>query len=149
MTRLALVLVPITLFLVACGGDDPFANADPRCAATCAIIAPDVDGAFDICDRDSAGACVDQCQARIAGVETVCASCLLEDAYFGTGGDDGFVDCDINGNCTIEGRTGTCTYQQGNTASWEQCMRQVYPRREVACQVSFDPVTACATVCAP
>src|SRR5688572_9341943 len=119
-------------FVAACGGsDDPFADADPRCAAICMIDEPSVSGAGDVCNLDSAALCVDTCQVRITGVDTLCASCLLEGAYFGT--DDvvlGSDYCDLQ-TCTMTGRAGTCTYPYGNETARQACMRQVSPRREV------------------
>lgn len=151
MSSLARVLAAgIALFITGCGGDggDPYAGADPRCAATCRITEPSLAGAYDICSTASARSCVDQCEVRIAGVATVCASCLLEGSDFGTGGGVGPADDCSNGTCTVTGRAGTCTYPEGNTAARDNCIRQVYPRREVACTVDFRPVAECATACA-
>lgn len=136
------------MLVAACGGDDdPFADADPRCRALCTIETPSLDGAFDICSTASAGTCVDLCEARIAGTETLCATCLLEDADFGT--DDAVSPGDFceNGTCTVLGRTGECTYPEGDQAARENCLRQVSPRREVACETEFEPVSECASTC--
>ena len=130
------------------GGDDPLAGADPRCAAICTPEEPDVEGAFDICSTASVGSCVDQCEARIESVETVCATCLLEDASFGLD-DDVFVpdQCEPSGICTMQGREGYCTYPQGDESAREDCYREVFPRREVACDVEFRPVAECSGTC--
>lgn len=142
-------IVTCALVIVgACGGDDdPLANADPRCAAICQIEVPSLEGAYDVCSTASQASCVDQCAARIDGVSSVCASCLLEDADFGTGDDVTPGDQCESGSCTTFGRLGSCTYPEGNQAAREDCIRQVSPRREVACDVDFQPVTDCASVC--
>ena len=149
MTRTLVLSVSVVIATSACGGDsDPLAGADPRCAALCAPEEPAVDGAFDVCSADAVRSCVDQCETRIAGVESVCASCLLEDAEFGvepliTNPDE----CEPNGMCTMQGREGYCTYPQGDSGAREDCMREVWPRREVACPVEFRPVSECAATC--
>ena len=148
-TKLASTLMfSIAVTVAACGGDDdPFANADPRCAAGCAIEIPELDGAYDVCTTASARTCVELCELRIADVASLCATCLLEDIEFGTNGDDvsgGFCD---NGTCTVSGREGDCSYPANDRAARDACMRQVYPRRELACEVEFRPVSECASVC--
>ena len=148
--RHLLAPIAIVLFVAACssGGDDPFTDADPRCATTCAIHEPSVAGAGDVCSTASAELCLETCAVRIAGVDTLCASCLLENSYFDTGGGDGEGTdyCDSQ-TCTMTGRSGTCTYPYGNVTAHDACYRQVNPRREVACEADFRPVTECATVC--
>lgn len=143
-----LVLAFASMSFAACGNDDPFTDADPRCATACAIREPSIAGAGDICNVASAELCLETCAVRIAGVDTLCASCLLEDSYFGTGeGDETIYDsCDFQ-TCTMTGRTGTCTYPSGNTTARDACYRQVNPRREVACEADFRPVSECAMVC--
>lgn len=148
MTTHRLLVCAALSTLVACsGGGDPFTDADPRCAAICAIDEPAVSGAGDICSLDSAELCIDTCAVRIAGVDTLCASCLLEDAYFGT--DDVVLPGDYcdGQTCTMTGRAGTCTYPYGNETARQACMRQVSPRREVTCEADFRPVTECSSVC--
>ena len=144
------LLASLAVVAAACGSnDDPFTDADPRCAAICTIDEPAIAGAGDICSTASAELCLDTCAVRIGGVDTLCASCLLEQSYFGTGGESGDSDyCDTQ-TCTMTGRAGTCTYPYGNQQAREACMRQVDPRREVACEADFRPVTECATVCNP
>jgi hypothetical protein len=145
MKRLVLIL---GVMLAACGGDDdPFADADPRCAALCTIVEPDVEGAGDICSMASAGSCLDQCAVRIADTENLCANCLLEGASFGAEGDVQPGDDCFNGTCTTSGHAGTCSYPQGDDAARAACIRQVNPRREVACEVDFEPVSSCSDVC--
>lgn len=42
---------------------------------------------------------------------------------------------------------GACVYSKGDDAAREDCIRQVYPREDVTCEVQFAPVTACAEIC--
>ncbi|HVV82652.1 MAG TPA: hypothetical protein VHE35_06210 [Kofleriaceae bacterium] len=148
MVKLVAGLASLVLGVAACGGDDgdPFANADPRCAAICQIQEPSLDGAYDICSVASASSCIDQCETRIADVATVCASCLLEDAEFDTD-ETSTADSCMNGTCTMTGRTGDCMYPEGDQAARDNCARMVFPRREVSCDTTFRPVTECASVC--
>ncbi len=149
MRTIRSLLYSVTALVLACGcgnDDSPFANADPRCAAVCAIRTPSLEGAFDVCSMDSAAACLEQCEIRIADVATVCAGCLLERASFRTDPIDISSDCTASG-CIIYGRAGSCSYPPGNAAAEDDCLRQVYPRREVDCEVSFRPVNDCAEVC--
>lgn len=141
----ALVCAGLLAALSACGSSDP----DPRCLSVCEIREPAVEGAFDICSQSSADTCVNECTARIDGVETVCGTCLLEQAYFGTGPDDGINGMCENGSCTMYGDDPgeTCTYTEGDAAAIENCYRQLFPRREVDCSTSFRPVSECASVC--
>lgn len=99
-----------------------------------------------MCSIASASSCVDQCEVRIADVPSLCATCLLEAASFHPDGQ--YVDrwCTYD-SCTIEGPAGSCTYPATNEAAEEDCIRQVYPRREVDCEVQFRSVTECAEVC--
>jgi hypothetical protein len=111
------------------------------------VIHPaEVEGAFDVCSAESARSCVDQCEARIAGIAPVCASCLVEDAYFWPDGDGYEVLCEGT-TCSIQGPGGTCTFPEGDRAAQEDCVRVAFPRREVACEPRFRPVTECASVC--
>ena len=143
------------LFVVACligcgGGSSPIGDADPRCAAACTDDPPQIDGAGDVCNSSSQSACIDECEARIAGVSSLCASCLVEDACFNPGGCDAVVignDCNSNGQCTITGRNGSCTYPDGDETARENCERQVNPRREVACTAEFRSTSECTSEC--
>ncbi len=145
MKRVALL---VGVALAACGSDDdPYADADPRCAALCTIEEPPLEGAGDICSTASAESCLDQCAARIAGTTSVCGSCLLEDASFEDDDEVSPGDFCENGTCTMTGRAGECSYPEGDQAARDNCRRQVYPRREVACETEFEPVADCASVC--
>lgn len=146
---------PILLFLFlgisaglsGCGGD---ASSDPRCQSLCTIKEPSLSGAYDICSQTSADACLKDCGARISEVSTVCASCLLENACFSNGCRDSLGSdpgC-TSGQCTISGRVGSCTYPQGDQAAYDNCVRMVYPRREVQCSPEYQSVSKCASVCA-
>ncbi len=148
MARLGPALV--CLVATACGGDgddDPYAGADPRCAQACAIETPSLEGAYEVCSTASARACVDVCEARIAGMSSLCASCLLEDARFET--DDPVIPFDCDGTtCRYTGWGGTCTFPEGDLEAREDCARTAYPRREVACEPRWRPVAECASTCA-
>ncbi len=105
-------------------------------------------GAYDVCSPASADLCTDECNVRIEMVENLCASCLLEDADFGVGGDGvSLGDYCENGQCEKNGREGTCTYPQGDDAAEDGCTREVYPRREISCDSEFRDVLDCAPVC--
>ena len=150
--RSALVILAVSLFGCGGGASDPdFGDADPRCVSACTDVPPAIDGAGDVCNTASRAACIDECEARIAGVMTVCASCLLEETCFDPEGCDDRpsdpITCDPNG-CTITGRNGSCTFPQGDEEAAADCERQVNPRREVACTAEFRPTTECSTECA-
>lgn len=152
MTRVAKIgpaLICLAL-VTACGGDgdeDVYAGADPRCAQACAIGTPAVDDAFEVCSTASARLCVDACEARIAGVTGVCATCLVEDARFRPDPIDIAADCD-GSTCRYTGWGGTCTFVAGNREAEQDCLRTAYPRRDVACDAEWRPVTECASSCA-
>ena len=145
----------LCLLLVACGGggagDDSVdaANRDPRCLAACPETMPQYDGVGAVCDTASRAQCLDECEARIAGVPTVCQSCLLENACFGP---DGCFGTQTGGSCnetscTLESEFGTCTYATSDQAAKLACMQKVDPRREVSCTPSFQSTTKCTSVC--
>ena len=75
-------LLAIVLAAGCGGGGDPLESADPRCSAICMPEEPAIEGAFDVCSGASVEGCVEQCEARIADLESLCATCLLEDADF-------------------------------------------------------------------
>jgi hypothetical protein len=132
------------------GGDDGGDRVDPRCASVCAVHEPDLDGAFDVCSPASADQCEAECSARIAETTSLCASCLLEESCFDTsceGTPGGGDDCDSTGQCTVHGREGSCTYTSGDQGAYDDCLRQVYPRRAVECSAEYRPVVECASVC--
>src|SRR5687767_8189027 len=96
----------MTMVLAACdggSGDPDLSDYDARCVAVCTDEPPELDGAYDVCNSASRTTCLDLCEARIAGQASLCQTCLLEDAYYGTGDGDaqpGFCD---NTSCTITG----------------------------------------------
>lgn len=126
-------------------------DVDPRCAALCTIDEPAVEGAFDVCSADGIDLCIATCESRIAGVASLCASCLLDDACFDPscrggvdGGDEGGGE---DGVCFLSGREGDCSYTCEDQQAYEDCLAQVYPRRTVSCEPVFAPVVECAEVC--
>lgn len=142
-------LVAGALLLQGCGGDsDPYEDADPRCAAACAIVEPPLEGAFDICSRDSARDCLDQCATRIEDVAPLCATCLVESAQFGNEADGGpQTYCDYD-RCWLMNTDGDyCEFPPNDQRAEEDCLRQLYPREEIACTVRWRPVVDCAEVC--
>src|SRR5437763_16346734 len=99
--------------LAACGADDPLdlSHRDARCGSSCPATMPPVEGAGDVCSITSRAQCLDECEARIANVPTVCSNCLLDNAHFappasdatmpGCGGGTG------GSTCTVTGWNGT------------------------------------------
>jgi hypothetical protein len=137
------------MVVAACGAGDG-GDVDPRCASVCAIETPEIDGAFDVCSGSSAELCADDCTARIADVSSLCAACLLEDACFSTRscpseGIDGVCDGET---CTVYGRDGECSFDQGDLEAEAECWRQVEPRREVECTADYRDPLDCAAACA-
>jgi hypothetical protein len=148
-------LLEITLLftLAACAGNDGHVDTsdrDPRCVAACPETMPEVEGAGAVCDAASRTQCLDECEARIAGLPSLCQSCLLEQACFDPDCGSGTIvtdsSCDQTG-CTIQTQYGSCTYTPNDEASYDACLRQVDPRRDVTCQVEFRPTTECASLC--
>lgn len=143
----------LCVLLVACGGgggdDVDVANRDPRCLSACPETMPQTAGVGAVCDTASRAQCLDECEARIAGLPTVCQSCLVEDACFGPDGCFGSqsgVSCDET-TCTLESEFGTCTYATSDQAARLACQQKVDPRREVSCTTSFQSTTKCVSVC--
>lgn len=153
MNRFQLLVV---CFLAACGGttgDDgsnvDTSHNDPRCVAACPETMPQYAGVGAVCDSASRAQCLDECEARIAGVPTLCQSCLLEDACFDPGGCFSIEtggSCDQT-TCTLTSEFGTCSYPTDDQAGRLDCMKVVDPRREVACTPTFQSTTKCASVC--
>ncbi|MGE0867560.1 MAG: hypothetical protein AB7P03_03295 [Kofleriaceae bacterium] len=152
MRTLALAVCSFAVIAVGCGGggsDLDLDNRDPRCVTACTDDPPDVEGSGDVCNTQSQAVCLDDCEARIADTSTVCANCLLEDAYFGPGDGDGFAStsCNAQNECTITNGKDSCMYTSNDQQELEDCLRQLFPRREVACDVDYRPTTECASVC--
>lgn len=148
MLKTGFAWVAALVLALGCGGDDgsDLSDRDPRCVSACTDEPPGVDGAFDVCDSASTTSCLDECQARIEDVATVCASCLLEEVSFGP--DVVIINQQCNGTtCTVTGRVGSCMYPQNDQAAQNDCYRQVYPRREVACDADFRDPAECAGLC--
>ena len=142
-------LVAVGFLLIGCGGGGlDLADRDPRCISSCTDTPPRIEGAFDVCNEASQISCLDECEARIASTTTVCSNCLLENSDFSPPGSDGgsTVSC-TQATCTITGRVGSCSYPVNDQAGEDRCLKQVYPRREVACQVDWRSTTGCASVC--
>ncbi|MGE0551342.1 MAG: hypothetical protein AB7O24_31825 [Kofleriaceae bacterium] len=136
------------------GGEPDLDNYDARCVAACTDKSDtSVEGAGAICNSESKTLCLEECEARIEGTSTTCATCLVEDSCFGINGCSGpdvYANCVGNSSgitCTLMGPEGSCTYPQGDIAKEEACLKQVDPRREVTCEARFQPATACATLC--
>lgn len=138
------------LSVASCGGGNEGAAVDPRCVSVCTIHEPEVAGAGDVCSATSAEQCQKECSAHVADVNSLCATCLLEQACFepscGPMGNGN--ECDASGQCTVSGREGSCTYPAGDQAAREDCLRQVDPRRAVECSTEYRPVSECSDVCA-
>jgi len=131
------------------GSEVDTSNRDPRCVAACPVTMPETDGVGPVCDAASRSQCLDQCEARIAGLPTLCQSCLLESSCFDPGGCFGIEEggsCDQS-TCTLTSQFGSCSYPTDDQAGRLACLKVVDPRREVACTPSFQPTTKCASVC--
>lgn len=133
-------------------------TVDPRCEQLCRDEPPSLDGAYEVCSAASVAACRTQCQQRITGVASLCASCLLEDSSFpgpeARPSPGSFCEpsdlCPEGGSrCTLEGfGDAACEYCEGDQEAWEACVRQIFPRTEVECTPDFRPVTECEQLCA-
>jgi hypothetical protein len=152
-TFVLLALVLASLF--ACGTSSPddvdLAGRDPRCVAACPATEPRYEGVGRVCNAASREQCLDECEVRIAGVSSLCQSCLADEACFapdgdGCGSDDISLGCTPT-TCTVYGELGTCMYPVGDDAAELRCYQQVDPRREVTCSAEWRPTTDCATVC--
>lgn len=155
MKRLQLPTLFLCSFVAACGtsandgSDVDTSDRDPRCVAACPETMPQYDGVGPVCNAASRVQCLDECEARIAGLPTLCQSCLLENACFDPGGCIGVQEggsCDQS-TCTLTSEFGTCSYPTDDQAGRLACLKVVDPRREVACTASYQPTTKCATVC--
>lgn len=149
MKRFAvLCLFPIA----ACGGPDAtldLSSRDPRCVSACPETMPQYEGVGRVCDTTSRAQCLDECEARIAGLPTVCQNCLVEDACFGPDGcfgDSPSGSC-TETSCTLVTEIGMCTYPVDDQAARLACLQKVDPRRTVTCEASFKEATKCASVC--
>ena len=149
MNSKASLLLAFVLAGCAGDGDLDLSQRDPRCIAACPETMPRYEMAGRICDAPSRALCLDECEARIATVSTVCQSCLVEDSCFepSCGDSSGVgVNC-TNNTCTISSQFGTCTFNSSDEAQTRLCYQQVDPRREVACAVEWRPTTECESVC--
>jgi hypothetical protein len=153
LVLLALPALPaLFTLLAACSGDDgvDVSDRDPRCVSACVEPAPQYDGVGRVCDTSSLARCVDECEARIAGLATICQNCLVEDSCFsptGCLGDHAHDGSCTNNICTVSTEFGTCMFNADDQAGKLRCYQQVDPRREVACTPGFRPATECASVC--
>ena len=147
------------------GTKDEDPSLDPRCRQLCAIKKPDVEGAYDICSQKSSDNCKASCQLRVKDVSPACAICLLEDADFGPDGGTGVVVpgfpsssgilCETKRNacegkephCVATGRGGRCEYCYSDQKAKDDCVRKVFPRREVDCTAEFRSIDECANFC--
>ena len=146
MNRLFVLCI---VFTTACGtsSDGPdLSTRDPRCVAACPESMPQYDGVGAVCDTASRVQCLDECEARIAGLPTQCQNCLVEDSSFYGGGYASGGSC-TETTCTLTSEFGTCSYPVNDHAAEIACLQKVDPRREVTCQASFKAATKCATVC--
>lgn len=149
---LSLLVASLALLIPACGGG---AADDPRCVSLCTIKEPSNPKIGAVCNQESADACRETCGTHIQDTATVCADCLLEGAYFGTGnsGSGGGDECQTspmcpNGSlCTMSNNGVSCDYCSDNAADKATCEEKTNPRREVACDVDFRDVTECAALC--
>ncbi len=137
---------PFLILLAACAPDDR-ADGDPRCTSICKVVVPPLDGAYEVCSEASADQCLTECNIRVANVSETCATCLLEDASFGTAPIDAQADCDQSGTCTIDGPGGSCTYVAADAEDRDRCTRIAFPREVVSCPASFTSAGNCSSNC--
>ena len=143
-----MVLV-VSCVVAACGGEPSLDldEHDPRCVAACPETMPPEPGVGEVCDSASRAQCLDECEVRIAGLPSLCQSCLLEESYFAPPG-RGIDSCDGNTNtCTIRTELGSCTFPYGDEAKERDCWKMVNPRRETTCKARWRGATECASVC--
>ena len=151
----ALLTVGVALLPACGGGGEVPAADDPRCVSLCRDDPHEVEGAFDVCSAESVRECLNLCRAQLEDADSsICRSCLLENAAFGVeeplsnpvchGGAGG--SC-ASGQCELTGREGDCSYCSGNETERRNCLRLVYPRRDVHCRPTFRTVTECTAVC--
>lgn len=152
MKSLAAVLVAVLCF--ACKDDEGAADdsVDPRCKTLCAAEEPAVAfGQFDVCSQASVELCEQDCSARVADVSTVCGSCQLEKSSF----EAPYIDiyrqnlvCE-GGGCVVEGPNGTCpvNVSNGSGMAEEDCLRQIFPSKEVECTPNYRDIVECSSLC--
>lgn len=139
-------------FVVACGGtsdsDVDLENHDPRCVTACPETTQEIQGVGEVCNAASRTQCLDECEARIAGLAKTCQTCLLEDACFDPECEDDSdpIVCN-NGVGTVTGWNGSCTFDCSDDAARIACFQQVMPTREVACTVTWRSTVDCAALC--
>jgi len=138
--------------LAACRGGEEDSSATDLpvlCEALCWVEAPEIDGAFDVCTAMSVSRCKQDCAASFSNANPLCATCIVAEACFG-GRCDAAVQpqdtCD-HGICVVTGREGRCRYVEGDQSSREDCLREVYPRREIACDIDYTRLNLCTGVC--
>ena len=153
MKRFDILWVLFTIAALGCGagGDTaPDLSArDPRCVSACPETMPEYEAVGRVCDTASRVQCLDECEARIAGLPTVCQNCLVEEACFGPDGcfgDTPLGTCTAT-TCTLTSEFATCSYPVDDQAALLTCLQKVDPRRTVTCQPSFKAATKCASVC--
>jgi hypothetical protein len=153
MKRLDLLCIAFTFVVLGCGGggsgDVDLPSRDPRCISACPETKPPYEGVGRVCDTASRAQCLDECEARIAGLATVCQNCLVEKSCFGPEGcfgDSPSGSC-TETTCTLTSEFGSCSYPVDDQAARLMCMQKVDPRRSVACAPEFRPTTDCASVC--
>jgi hypothetical protein len=146
----ALLFTSLLVFAYSCGS----AGAeDPRCQALCepAGRVPS-SGLGTYCDEQSVALCKDSCGARISGLVSLCASCVLEKASFQeTPRSSNGPSCNTMAmTCTETNyETGeSCTYPSNDEAQRKACQQKLYAARAVSCSApTYRPVTDCASVC--
>jgi hypothetical protein len=147
-------LMMLSLLLPACGGGG-YAAKNPQCDALCKIEEPSLEGAYNICSTASADSCKELCDLRIDGQTSLCTSCLLEKAKYGSDqvkqnsacATQTPSSCGSGALCT-ESHSGTsCSWCENDQAAHDNCMRTLFPRTEIDCDVEFRPVSDCASFC--
>jgi len=152
-TIVLILLFAVSFLAFGCGNECEYGSTDPRCEILCEIEPPYIEGVGEVCSKSSADDCKRLCSVRIDGADTLCAECLLEDAFFGLEYStycEYEVDCSEGTECHYKDYGSEeilCTYTQGDDEGRNACLRQLCPLKEVECNTTFRDVMECESFC--
>jgi len=140
--RLGGTLVFLTLSLMACE------EVEPRCDELCTTRMPNADGAFYVCNQESADLCKRVCLARIKGQGGICQSCLVAGAQFAPDHAQLYTETCNGTQCKVTADQRICTYYSDqNPKGRDDCLATLFPRKSVDCRTRFFPVSECLPIC--